>query len=95
MPIRERERKRLARRHMSTYFPRASIAEIEKVVDLCTHGFEGDYSWVKREQDHKSALGIGASYEEFVISVGRRLCREEPAGISRQWLGDILRKVSM
>lgn len=95
MPIRERERKRLAARHMATYFPGATPEEITRVVDLCTNGFDGDYSPVRREQNHRSALGIGANYEEFVISVARRITREEPAGVTEERLGDILRKVSM
>lgn len=95
MPLSERERKRLAIRHMATYFPNANANEVTRVVDLCTDGFDGDYSPIKREQNHRSASGVGASYEEFVISIGRRITRKEPAGVSRQWLGSILRKVSM
>lgn len=95
MPLRERERKRLAERHMATYFPRARPDEIARVVDLCTNGFDGDYSPIRREQNHRTATGVGANYEEYVISVGRRITHEEPAGVSREWLGSILRKVSM
>ncbi len=95
MPIRERERRKLAARHMATYFPNASAEETARVVDLCTDGFDGDYSPVRREQNHRSASGVGASYEEFVISVARRITRQEPAGVPESWLGDILRKVSM
>lgn len=95
MPIRERERKRLAKRHMATYFPRASADQVERVVDICARGFMGDYSPVKREQDHRSALGIGANYEEFVIYVGRNVTNEEPVNVTDDVLGQILRKVSM
>ncbi len=95
MPIRERERKRLAARHMATYFPQATADQIERVVDICVRGFMGDYSPIRREQDHRSALGIGANYEEFVIYVGRNVTSEEPINVSREFLGSILRKVSM
>jgi len=95
MPIRERERKRLAVRYMATYFPEASPQHVERVVDICARGFIGDYSPVRREQDHRSALGCGANYKEFVIYVGRNVTSEEPINVTREFLGDILRKVSM
>lgn len=95
MPLREQERRRLAAQHMKTYYPRATEDEVERVVALCTNGFIGDYSPVRREQDHRSALGSGANFEEFVIYVGRNVTRREPADVDRSRLGDILRKVGM
>lgn len=95
MSLSNKERRKLTTQHTKTYFPSAAPPQITQIVDICVRGFDGDYSPIKIEQDHRTATGTGIRFEDFVIYVGRNVTHQEPIGVDDTRLGEILRGVSM
>ena len=60
---------------------------------MIANGFDGNYSPVKREQDSRHAIGQGASLEDFSIAIAKNMTHLEPVDVSRERMGDIIRKV--
>jgi hypothetical protein len=95
MPLSKRERKELAIAAVNQYYPDTSEEDAGRIVGICVNGFIGDYSPIGKEQDHRTALGCGVGFEDFVIYVGRNVTNREPVGVDEERLGQILYGVSM